>query len=99
MIVVLWIIPTIIYAALGSNTRAVYVPSLGDCATLNSIVELGRLLLLITDISSFLLVITSAVYLRHKIIYAKAYIRELHQFGTDRRKLNKSQQISTNLRG
>ena len=82
MIVVLWAVPTIIYVALGSNTRAVYVPSLGDCATLNSIVELGRLLLLITDISSFLLIITSAVYLHHKIIHTKAYIRELHQFGT-----------------
>ena len=92
MIIVLWAIPTVLYISLGTKIRAVYVPSLGGCAILSNL-EFIPLFILIIYGSPFLLVTISAVYLRHKIIHVKAYIRDLHQYGMDRSKLSKSQRL------
>jgi len=55
--------------------------------------DLGSFLVVISLAVSFLLNIISAVYLRHKIIHVKAYIRELQQSGLAPRKLNRSQRL------
>ena len=94
MIVALWVISTIPSIIIfNSDIRLVYVPSLGSCTTVIKGLDLGTLLLAIVYVTSVILTIISAVYLRHKIIHVKAYIRELHQFGMDRGKLNKSQKL------
>ena len=93
MIVVLWVIPIVPRILLGSNGPVVYIPSLGGCATVASGIEIGVLIAMLGYASSFVLTITSAIYLRHKIIHVKAYIRELHRCGMERGKLSKSQRL------
>ena len=93
MIISLWVIPTIFNITLNSNVHTTYIPSLGSCVPIRDDIELDFLLMLAVFITSSVLTIISAVYLRHKIIHVEAYICELHRFGMDRRKLNKSQRL------
>ena len=55
--------------------------------------QLSALIAMICYGSSFVLTIVSAVYLRHKIIHLKAYIRVQHQCNMDRENLSKSQRL------
>ena len=98
MIVVLWVTTIVPFITLWRDDRKVYIPSLGTCATADNGIELGTLLVLLGYISSLVLTITSAVYLRHKMINLKAYIRELHRCGMDRGKLNNSQRLKELLK-
>ena len=97
MIVALWAIPMIVLTPLVGNIHTVYVPSLGSCAMIQKSVNLSFLSNLISYVfsyvSSVLLIIISAVYLRHKIIHVKSYVRNLHQSDSAQRKLNKSQRL------
>jgi len=93
MIIVLWAIPMILFIPLVGNIRTVYVPSLGTCAEVDGSARVGSILSLVVYISSFLLIISSAVYLWHKIIHVKAYIRGLKENGSAQKKLNKSERL------
>ena len=93
MIVALWAIPTIPFVVLGSSIRTAQIPSLGSYVVIHSDLQFGVFLALTGYVLSFLLTIISAVYLRHKIIHIKAYIRDLQQSDSNRRKLNRSQRL------
>jgi len=99
MIVALWAIPVIFLTPLVSSVefRTVYVPSLGSCAVVRNGLSLSYLPTLVgfvfSYVSSVLLITISAVYLRHKIIHVRAYVRDLQQNGSAQRKLNRSQRL------
>jgi len=98
MIISLWAIPTVFYVTPSSNVRTTYVPSLGSCAPLRDGFELDFILIMAVYLTFSLLTITSAVYLRHKIIHIKAYICELQRCGMDKGKLSKSQRLKELLK-
>jgi len=93
MIVVLWTIPVILHIPLVLTIHTVYIPSLGACAAIGGSAMIGSLVSLVVYILTFLLIIFSSLYLRHKIIHVKTYIRDLQESGTPERKLSKSQRL------
>jgi len=99
MIIALWVIPVIILTPMVGDieSRTVYVPSLGSCTVVRNSLSFSYLLTLISFVfsyvSSVLFMTISAVYLHHKIINVRAYIRDLQQSGLAQRKLNKSQRL------
>jgi len=94
MIIALWAFPAIIrFVPQVGNIHMVYIPSLGSCAVVSNGQELRVLLSVISYILSVLLTVISVVYLHHKIIHVKAYIRDLQRSGLDRSKLTKSQRL------
>jgi len=93
MIIALWAVPIIPSIPLGTNFRIIYIPAVGSCAVAQNGLDFGSFLVVVSLVISFLLTIIFVVYLRHKIIYVKAYIRDLQQSGLAQRKLNKSERL------